>query len=166
MSNQKIRDEQHLVPSVFDRLLDDDPGNSREAARSRWQLLRDLKQSVRRDLENLLNTRQRCTAWPVELDELDRSLVNYGIPDFTGVNMSAPSERERLRSTVQRLIEQFEPRFRTVRVKMLDNVDAFDRTLRFRIDALLDVDPVPEPVVFDSQLEPATATFEIRDSAS
>jgi type VI secretion system protein ImpF len=165
MARSRVREDQPLLPSVFDRLLDDDPSNSREPPASRRQVLRDLKQSVSRDLENLLNTRQRCDGWPPALDELEKSLLNYGIPDFTGVNMSAPSERERLRSIIQRVIEQFEPRFRSVRVKLLENTEAFDRTLRFRIDGLLDVNPAPEPVVFDSQLEPTTATFEVRDKS-
>jgi type VI secretion system protein ImpF len=165
MARARVRDDQPLVPSIFDRLLDDDPTNSREAAQSRQQVLREFKRSVRRDLENLLNTRQRWGEWPAALEELEKSLVNYGIPDFTGVNMSVASERERLRGVIQRVIEQFEPRFQTVRVRLLDNTEAFDRTLRFRIDGLLKVDPAPEPVVFDSQLEPTTATFQVRDKA-
>jgi type VI secretion system protein ImpF len=163
MARSRVREDQPLVPSLFDRLLDDDPGNSREPAKSRRQVLRELKESVSRDLENLLNTRQRWSELPEPLIELQKSLVNYGIPDFTGVNMSIPSERERLRAIIERVIAQFEPRFRSVRVRLLENTEAFDRTLRFRIDGLLEVDPAPEPVVFDSQLEPATATFEVRD---
>ena len=159
----KIRDDQPLVPSVLDRLLDDEPENSQEAPKSRHQVIRDLKQSVRRDLENLLNTRWRCAAWPANLDEVELSLLNYGIPDFTGVNMAAPSERERLRQIIERIVRKFEPRFKTVKVKLLENSDNMDRTLRFRIDALLHAEPAPEPVVFDSQLEPATSDFEVRD---
>lgn len=159
----RIRDDQPLVPSVLDRLLDDDPGNTQEAPRSRHQVLRDLKQSVRRDLENLLNTRWRCVAWPPNLEEVDLSLVNYGIPDFTGINMAAPSERERLRQIIERIVRKFEPRFKSVKVKLLDNVDDSDRTLRFRIDALLYAEPAPEPVVFDSQLEPTTNDFAVSD---
>jgi type VI secretion system protein ImpF len=165
MAPTRVRDDQPLVPSVFDRLLDDEPANSRETVASRRQVLREMKQSVGRDLENLLNTRQRWGEWPEPLEELERSLVNYGIPDFTGVNMSVPSERERLRGIIQRVIEQFEPRFQRVRVSLLENTEAFDRTLRFRIDGLLNVDPAPEPVIFDSQLEPTTATFEVKDQA-
>ena len=163
MARSRVREDQPLAASVFDRLLDDDPANSREPARSRRQVLRELKECVGRDLEKLLNTRQRWGEWPETLGELEKSLVNYGIPDFSGVNMSVPSERERLRGIIQRVLEQFEPRFKSVRVKLLDNSEAFDRTLRFRIDGLLDVDPAPEPVVFDSQLEPTTATFEVKD---
>jgi type VI secretion system protein ImpF len=158
----KIRDDQPLVPSVLDRLLDDEPDNSQETPKARHQVLRELKQSVRRDLENLLNTRWRCNSWPPDLDEVELSLVNYGIPDFTGVNMAAPSERERLRQTIERIVRRFEPRFKSVKVRLVDNVDPVDRTLRFRIDALLHAEPAPEPVVFDSQLEPATSDFEVR----
>ena len=55
----KISEQQPLVPSVLDRLMDCEPDNPREAPKSRHQILRELKQSVRRDLENLLNTRWR-----------------------------------------------------------------------------------------------------------
>jgi type VI secretion system protein ImpF len=158
----KIHNDQPLLPSVFDRLLDEDPTITKEAPKSRMQVLRELKQSVRRDLENLLNTRWRCVEWPKDLKELEVSLVNYGIPDFTGINMSQMAEREKLRTIVERVIKRFEPRFKTVKVMLLENEDTFDRTLRFRIDALMHAEPVPEPVVFDSRLEPSTATFEIK----
>ena len=49
------------------------------------------------------------------------------------------------------------------RRRVCEHSESYDRTLRFRIDGLLAVDPAPEPVVFDSQLEPATATFEVKD---
>ena len=138
------------------------PGNSREPPKSRHQVLRELKQSVRRDLENLLNTRHCWETWPDELEELETSLVNYGIPDFTGVNMSLPSERERLRKVVEKVILHFEPRFKSVQVKLVENADDFDRTLRFRIDGLLYAEPAPEPVVFDSQMEPRSSSFEVK----
>src|SRR5438132_410989 len=90
----KIRADQPLIPSVLDRLLDFEPDVSREAQRSRNQVLRELKLSVRRDLENLLNTKTRCLTWPPHLEELKQSLVNYGIPDFTSASMGSPRDRE------------------------------------------------------------------------
>lgn len=162
----KIRDDQPLVPSVLDRLIDEEPQNRREAPKSRNQVLREMKQSVRRDLENLLNTRWRCVAWPPDLDELEVSVVNYGIPDFTGTNMSVASEREQLRAVIEKVIREFEPRFKTVKVTLLENTDDFDRTLRFRIDALLYAEPAPEPVVFDSLLQPTSTTFEVKEPSA
>lgn len=158
----KLRKDQSLLPSVLDRLLDDEPEKKVELPKSAPQLLRDLANSVRRDLENLLNTRWRCTVWPPDLSELDSSLVNYGLPDFSGVNMGLSSERETLRNVIERVIAIFEPRLKKVQVRMLQNDDSLDRILRFRIDALLMAEPTPQKIVFDSQLEPTTASFEIK----
>ena len=46
-------------------------------------------------------------------------------------------------------------------VELAANPEPKDRTLRFRIDALLRADPAPEPVIFDSTLEPATTQFAV-----
>lgn len=158
----RSRDDQLLVPSVLDRLLDDEPGVSREAPRSRGQVLRALKLSVRRDLENLLNTRSRCHSWPLEMTELKRSLVNYGVPDITGASFGTPEDREDFCRTLEQVIRRHETRFRSVTVTLLENTESLDRILRFRIDALLEVEPAPEPVVFDSSLRLADADFEVR----
>ncbi|HUT09707.1 MAG TPA: type VI secretion system baseplate subunit TssE [Thermoguttaceae bacterium] len=161
----KIEADQPLVPSVLDRLLDDRPDVKREPAKSRSQVLRELKQSLRRDLENLLNTRWRCTSWPEDLDELELSLVNYGIPDITGADLGSAAERERFRRLVEKVIRHFEPRFKQVKVEMLDKAQPLERTLRFRIDALLHAEAAPEPVVFDSMLQPATGNVEVKGTS-
>lgn len=147
--------KKQVTPSIMDRLSTEGP---REGY---GQNISQLKESVRTDLENLLNTRWRCMSWPPDLDELDLSLVNYGIPDFTGANFAANADREQLRRIIERIVRGFEPRFKQVRVALVENADDEDRTIRFRIDALLFADPAPEQVVFDSQLEPATCNFSV-----
>ena len=154
--------DQLLVSSLLDRLLDDDPALTREVSKSRTQLLCDLKQSVRRDLENLLNTRRCCAVWPAHLEELERSLVSYGIPDITSTGLGTAAARDDFRRAVEDVIRQFEPRFTSVAVEMVENAEPVDRTLRFRIRALLRAEPAPEPVVFDSMLQPATGNIEVR----
>ena len=44
----RIRPDQPLVPSVLDRLLDDEPDNRNETERPRHAVLREIKQAVRR----------------------------------------------------------------------------------------------------------------------
>ena len=158
----KIEADQPLVPSVLDRLIDEQPTATRELPKTRNQVLRELKQSLRRDLENLLNTRWRPTSWPKSLDELELSLVNYGIPDVTGTDLGSAARREEFRRIVEKVIERFEPRFKSVKVQMLETTEPADRTLRFRIDALMYAEPAPEPVVFDSALKPATGNVEVK----
>jgi type VI secretion system protein ImpF len=161
----KIQPDQPLMPSVLDRLLDDEPGVRRDVAQTHHQVLRELKQSVRRDLEHLLNTRSRCLPWPPELDDLEQSLVNYGVPDIIRTAMATDDDRQRFRDLLEAVIRRWEPRFQSVHVHLLDNAEVLDRTLRFRIDALLYATPAPEPVVFDSDLDPNTGTIEVRGAS-
>jgi type VI secretion system protein ImpF len=148
----------HVVPSVLDRLI----GGAAQDGAGHHQMLRDLKQSVRRDLENLLNTRWRCKSFPPDFDDLETSLMNYGIPDLTNANLGVLQNREEFRRIIEKAIKRFEPRFKTVSVKLVASADRFDRTLRFRIEAMLHAEPAPEPVSFDSALEPTTFSFKVQ----
>ena len=159
---ERVQPDQPLLPSLLDRLIDDRPDETREAPKSRSQVFREFKQGVRRDLENLLNTHQRARTHPENLEELNRSVVSYGIPDLRGADLATSGGRRNFARLVEEVIQRFEPRFLQVRVDLLDNADPLDRILRFRIEALLRVDPAPEPVVFDSAVEPATGNVEVR----
>lgn len=158
----RIDADQDLRPSLIDRLLDDDPARPDPVTRSRGQHLRELREAVRRDIENLLNTRQRCLPLPAGMNELLVSTVNYGIPDFSGVDLAAKERREEFRRAVEEAIRRFEPRFIKVAVAMLGASGNDDRTLRFRIDALMHADPAPEPIVFDSVIDPSTRSVAVR----
>jgi type VI secretion system protein ImpF len=154
--------EQPLVPSVLDRLLDDDPGTTHEPPAGQHQVLRELKRSVRRDLESLLNTRVRNLVVPAHLTELKRSLLNYGLPDFSATNLGSSRDREAFCALLEQVIRDHEPRLLQVHVEPLSAAEPLDRTFRFRIDGLLRADPAPEPIVFDSIVRPATGDFEVK----
>jgi hypothetical protein len=85
----KPRATQPLKTSVLDRLLDENPGVATDPPALESKSHRELRRSVRRDLENLLNTRQRALSWPKNLQELDCSLLSYGIPDFAAINLGS-----------------------------------------------------------------------------
>jgi type VI secretion system protein ImpF len=117
---------------------------------------------VRRDLERLLNTRRRCIPWPDEYEDLELSMYSYGIPDFTGTNASSADDVHFFLRSIQETIRRFEPRFKSVRVTLIEDGEEEDRVLRFRIDGLLHAEPVPEPAVFDTEMEPGTGTFAVQ----
>lgn len=158
----RISNNQPLELSVLDRLSHDAVASWQQGSAA---VLEDLKQTVRRDLENLLNTRWRCAVWPPDLTELETSLVNYGIPDFTGANLGSASDREEFRYIIEKIIKRFEPRFNSVRVELLENSDKLDRTMRFRIVALLRAKPHPEPVAFNTSVEPTSASVTVEGQA-
>ena len=157
----RVEENRPLVSSVLDRLLDDQPDATEETPQSQNQVLAELRQSIRRDLENLLNTRMRCETRPADLRELERSVVAYGIPDISAAQLQSEALRRRYLREIEDAIRRFEPRFKSVRVLPVENSDYLDRTLRFRIDAEMYAFPAPEPIVFDSSMEPTTGEFTI-----
>jgi type VI secretion system protein ImpF len=156
----RIDNEIRITPSVLDRLLDDRPEEKREAPASRQASLRLLKQAVKRDLEWLLNTRVDASPPSEELPEVSRSLVFFGLPDFTSWNVRGGADQETLRRTIEEAVAKFEPRLEGV-VVTLESMSDVDRTVRFKIDGRLRVEPAPEPVTFDSVLQLGNREFEL-----
>lgn len=150
-----------VVPSVLDRLLDDDPAAVRDAARSRRYDVRDLKRSLARDLEALLNT--RCAAAPPPAFPLaHRSLAGFGVPDLTGRGIAGTDDRDAVRAALAEAIDSHESRLAHVQVA-LEAPAPGERHLRFRVDALLVVEPAREPVRFDALLQVTTGRYQVRD---
>lgn len=151
--------EIRVVPSVLDRLLDTEPEVSSESAVSRGKNLEQLKQSVRRDLQSLFNTRQ--SQQPPAGGELQNSLLSYGLPDFSSASTVSMLDQNRIREALEKAVARFEPRLRNVVVTLLP-APATERALHFRIDARLRVEPAPAPVTFDTVLHIYNGEYEIR----
>lgn len=143
--------EVRITPSLLDRLLDYEPELSREPIASRAKSLRRLKQSVKRDLEWLLNTRHTSEELALEMKELKHSVATYGLPDFSNINSESPEDQALMRQQIEDAIQIFEPRLEDVMVTIEPTIGA-ERMMRFRIDARLKIEPAPEPVTFDTVL--------------
>jgi type VI secretion system protein ImpF len=148
--------------SLLDRLIDRDPRNPADPPSSRSQSVRQLKASLRRDLEWLLNTRRSPDAVPESYAELHRSLHNYGLPDATATSLSSPRARQRLLQHIEQTIDIFEPRLTGVRVRALENGASGMRVLRFQIEALLRMDPAPEQIRFDTVLQLTSGEYQVK----
>lgn len=157
----KLQHKQPLQQSLLDRLIDDAPGQ-KDTTRRNFDL-RALRNSVRRDLENLLNTRVQWHTWPDNYAELAQSLLNYGLPDFSVMVVDSEEGREQLCKVVEDTIRRFEPRFVDVDVSVPEQELDTERVLRLRIQALLYADPHPEHIMFDSEVEPVHLGLTIRD---
>jgi type VI secretion system protein ImpF len=157
----RFDNEIRITPSVLDRLLDDRPEETREAPANRQTSLRLLKVAVKRDLEWLLNTRCNPEGVPDGLTEVGRSLAVYGLPDFTTATVKNAEDQNRLREAVERAVRLFEPRLEGVEVS-LDTTSEAERSMRFRIDGRLRVDPAPEPVTFDTTLQLMSGEFRVK----
>lgn len=151
-----------LLPSILDRLLDDEPEVTQETIPDRFQNLHQLKHAVTRDLEALFNTRQELLdAPPEELREVQGSLLTYGLPDFTACSLLNPDDRILIQHALEQAIVTFEPRLARVHVTV-DNPNPHDQALRFHIEAFLHVEPAPELVTFDAMLQLNTQEYRVQ----
>jgi len=122
-----------LQPSLLDRLIDDEPRKHTEPRDRRVLSMAQLRAAVRRDLTWLLNT--KCLEAVQSLEnypEVEKSVLNYGIQDFTGQTISAADILE-LERQIRDAIREYEPRiFRdSIRVRVI--VDEEDReSIRMR----------------------------------
>ena len=165
-----------FLPSVLDRLLDDrdaeelatnhdDKPDTQGKPEKKRAVLSDLNrmiEAVTRDLEALLNTRQELLQEPLpEFVEVRRSLLLYGLPDFTTLSILNRRDHVRIQRAVTQAIATFEPRLDRVRVT-LEPPRQHEQTLRFRIEALLQVEPAPEHVIFDAMLQLSTQVYRVQ----
>jgi len=149
--------------SVLDRLLEPEASAHREVSIDRASALLALRRCVQRDLEWLLNTRNPLADLPAEFVEAGQSVLTYGIADFGALNPANPGDQERIRQHLERTIQQFEPRLRSVNLGILPAPPG-DRTLRLHLAAHLVVEPAPESIGFDIVLPAPGTAYEIRDA--
>jgi type VI secretion system protein ImpF len=147
---------------LIDRLIDEAPEKTQDAPISPSEAMVILRRSVRRDIEALLNSRRRWRSWQTTFKEISVSPLNYGIPDCTAGRFHGASERDVLRREIEDTIRRFEPRFRSVRVTLSAQDERKEATLRLRIQAVLHAEPAPEPISFDTIVDPATADVFVR----
>ena len=147
--------------SVLDRLIDNEPKQSAEAPLTRAQSLRALKAAVKCDLEWLLNTRRTIDPAPDSARETVRSVYHYGFADISSKSVLSTQDQNDLVREMESAIAIFEPRLKRVKVRM-EPLGESSRELRFVIDGLLNVDPAPEPVRFDTVLEIGRGQYEVK----
>jgi len=157
--------EQTVTQSVLERLIDRDPGSSSEPPPTRAQSVRQLKGSLRRDLEWLLNTRRTPEAVGSEFRELERSLYNFGLPDVASLSWDSNRDRMRLARMLEQTIATFEPRLRNIKVVTLEAAPGAQQVVRFQIEGLLDMDPSPELISFDTVLQLSSGEYRVKGDA-
>ncbi|MBN9073589.1 MAG: type VI secretion system baseplate subunit TssE [Rhizobiales bacterium] len=119
---------------------------------------RVLREAVRRDIEALFNTERyeadmlfsdfeldQGSEQPPELADFPnvrRSVVNYGVPSFSGRSVR-DFDRDTLAREVKAVLATFEPRLKDNETKVIVSLN--DKTgLRIDIDAILIMTPTPE----------------------
>jgi type VI secretion system protein ImpF len=150
-------------PSFLDKLFDEEP-HLPAAAALRNLSLEELKSTVARDVESLLNTRIAFTQTHLAaLPECQLSVLTYGLNDFAGMSLASHTDRVFICQSIQQAIARHEPRLQEVSVKLELNEQSTG-ALNFAIHAVLVVHPAEEPVSFDALLLPSTLQYSVTRS--
>lgn len=150
-------------PSLLDKLLASDGHNASRGGSLRWTA-EQIKESVARDIETLLNT---CAS----LDPADcpdqplagHSLLSFGLTDFTAMNVASDNDRRRIAESIRRAVNDHEPRLTQVAVQVREKA-AVGEGLCFAIRAQLILNPLAEPVAFDAMLHPGSNRYAVTRS--
>lgn len=157
-------EEINVRAPLFDRLVDPPPFDrsaGREHRPFRTLDRQELRESVRRELQRLFNSR---AAAPVSrLEERELTVIDYGVPDFATLSLKNPLDRERMAAILVRTVTAFEPRLREVRVEVRE-LEGEKAAMWATVDGMLVFDSVREPISFPAILRPALGASEVRDA--
>lgn len=145
-----------ITQSVLDRVM-----TVEEWPTTRAQSLRLFKDSLRRDLEWLLNTRQPPIPQLSSYPAAKATVINYGLPDISALGLMSAADQKSLRGAIEVCIRNFEPRLMDVHVT-LESSDTVDRRLRFHIEGNMKLDPAPEEISFDTVLELTSGEYKVK----
>lgn len=147
-------------PSLLDRLIDLHPNETSDAIVSLEESIDEFRASVLRDIEWLLNARRTIVPIPDGLKEVRASVLTYGLPDLTSIATDTPEARSGIVRRIEETLRLFEPRMSGIRVSVAETPDN-RKQLRFIIGGVLDMEPEPERVVFDTVVELARGDFTV-----
>jgi type VI secretion system protein ImpF len=143
------------VPGILERLMGED-----SAAPGRPGL-EQLKDSIVRDLETLLNTRLGIAFGAFDAHpEARASVLNYGLADFAAFCLSSSEDRAAICASIKDAIERHEPRLTGVSAVLEPDGAGINR-LRFVINATLRVADGVDAVNFNAVLQPSSLHYAI-----
>lgn len=146
--------------SLLDR-LDAAP----HAPRTPWCPAAQYRESVLRDVGELLNTRRTIHPAPATHAQVCRSVYHYGLPDLAALSAGSDEARRELQRQVEEAIQLFEPRLSSVRVTAAEGPDEGGRRLRFAVTGVLRMEGGTERVAFETVLDPDSGSFEVDQDA-
>ncbi|WP_187290247.1 type VI secretion system baseplate subunit TssE [Terriglobus saanensis] len=153
MSNTR---ETIFVQSVLDRLREKTSWPTTRAASLRY-----LKEAIRRDIEDLLNTRRPPIPEIENYPLANVSVLNMGLQDISQLGSSADGRLEEIQRAVQQCIETFEPRLQNL-IVTAKNGSTPRREIWLTIEATIQVQPAAETISFDTMLDLTSGMYSVK----
>lgn len=162
----ELTPQERLQPALLDRLTDEDPERTVESRDQRVLSMQRLKAALLRDLAWLLNTGRLESVQDLEdYPEVRRSVLNYGIPDLTGLTI-AGADTAAIEKAVREAVACFEPRIGESSLRVL--VEARDNEIGrsamvFRIEGELWAKPAPQALYLKTEVDLETGDVQVSE---
>lgn len=121
----------------------------------------DPLEPLRRDVEALLNTERRFIPLPAELEYLDGSLLDFGVPDFSHLQASDQYAGEKISEAFRQALEAWEPRLTHIAVHP-EQSNRQNSTVFLQIVAALTEDQATR-VAFETMLRTSDQDVEVKE---
>ena len=152
----RTKSEALITQSLIDRLSERE-----EWPETRSASINMYRDSLKRDVEWLLNTRQPVLPELESFPATASSVLNYGLPDIHSFDGSEGKERNALTVALEKCIRTFEPRISKPRV-FLTQPDPLSRSLKFHIEGYAFYENMDEEIKFDTVLELISGEYEVK----
>ncbi len=119
-----------------------------------------IEQSIKHDIEKLLNTRSMFSNLSNKLEAVDASCIGYGMVDFLELSNNAKIKQEDVCSIVQKIIEKHEKRLKNILVSLADD-QHYNNLIAITITAEIDCNNNKQQLVFESFIEPNKQRFSL-----
>ena len=160
--------QEKLQPALLDRLIDDDPSHTKEAAERRVMNKSQLRQAVLRDLQWLLNAVQLSPKRLIGAEEVKTSVLNYGLPALSGETATQVAHGE-IEESVRTAIIRFEPRIdaKTLHVSVVKGGSILDthNVLQLQIRGQLWAQPTPLELILRTSLDLETGQIAVSEGS-
>lgn len=162
----ELKSKERLVPSLLDRLIDNNRKEDNESRNARVETSISLRESVLRDLEHLLNTGN--ITGDVDLDdypEVAESVINYGMPNLSGKTIST-TDLAQVQEHIRETIRLFEPRIlaNTVKVTLVPGTgESHANSAVFQIEATMWGRPMPEALYLRTEIDLELGSVTLKD---
>lgn len=162
----ELTQKERLQPSLLDRLTDDERSVRQESRDKRVLSPARLRECVRRDLTWLLNTTQLAALQDLDQHpDVQRSVLNYGMPDLAGRTASSVDARA-LERLLVRVIADFEPRLirKSLKVQVVaDPEKVGHNAMCFQIEAELWAQPLPLRMFLRTEIDLENGSVSVSD---
>jgi len=152
----RTKSEVLITQSLVDRLSDLEQWPETRAASVNM-----YRESLKRDVEWLLNTRQPVIPELEGYPATTASVLNFGLPDIHSFDSSMGKKHQDLTAALEKCIRTFEPRISQPHV-FLTRTDTLSRSLRFHIEGQMVFENMDEEIKLDTVLELISGEYEVK----